>query len=249
MARRFNLEAPKIKPQKSKQSNLIQDQARSNAQQMQLGPGAVATGGTDRLTGTSFQTPAGQDFEIQKTVRAKAAEDAKKASIVFPLLDQIENDYKTLYADILDKGGIEGQKAAYGKYTNDILLKKNPQAAALYSQLESNIPIISRSLMEVGNLSEQEQARAGKGLPILGPNRRISNLFMPDDPQTVIAKLARFKQQFRNIYERNLQVSQTGDVSNLGPKGTDPSMPGQVNPIDRASKLNSIKERFKQRKP
>ena len=175
-----------------------------------LGEGAIptkATGGS-----VTLESPQGQEFEARKKLRETAFTNAQKATLALGELDSLDESLDSLFGDIKDVGGVEGQQAVMQKFVNGVQLKNDPEYAALYKQIESKIPIFSRSLLEVGNLAEREQAKTGKALPIIGPNKDITNFFLPDDPLTAKAKIKGLRKTFMTIVQRNLKQAQEGDI-------------------------------------
>ncbi len=176
-----------------------------------LGEGSVATKSTGGST--TYESPEGQEFEARKKLRETAFTNAQKATLALGELDSLDESLDSLFGDIKDIGGVDGQKAVMQKFINGVQMKNDPEYAALYKQIESKIPIFSRSLLEVGNLAEREQAKTGKALPIIGPNKDITNFFLPDDPLTAKAKVKGLRKTFMSIVQRNLKQAQEGDIN------------------------------------
>lgn len=189
---------------------MFADQMSQQKQQTMEQRGGVLTGGN--IDGMQYQTDAGQDFTIRESIRRKAAEDALRTKTVLPLLDDLEQSYQTAYADIINSGGIQGGLDALGAFGKGVMLRGNPTLRTLIGKLKQYRPAIVKAAGDSGNFSQTEQSAAGESLPELGPNFKLSNLFLPDDPVQGLNRIQSLKQLYQDKMNEQLHAAETGEI-------------------------------------
>ena len=122
------------------------------------------------FSGTTSKTQEGQDFEIRQHIRQKASEDALKTSQVLPLLDDLEQNYREAYGNMIGASGVGGGLQAAKEYGSGVMLRNNQALRTLDGKLKAYRPALVRAAGDSGNFSIVEQQAASEGLPKLAPN-------------------------------------------------------------------------------
>lgn len=236
-------------------------QQKGQGLEQQLGAEAIPTGGVDPSTGARFETQAGQNMDVQGTLRKKASEDALKLQQAIPILDDLEKSYDEAYKSYEGAtGGIAGGLGAGKEYFTGILMRQNPALRTFFDKAGQYEAPLVKLTGDVGNFSASERASASKGIPKVTPNTDISKLFLPDDVEYGKSKIQSLKQLYASKFQEAKMVAETGQLSEgyadwlkAGQAYTGGGASQAKSPSssagDRSSKLMAIKERFKQRNP
>lgn len=230
----------------------------------QMGQDAVATGGVDPSTGARFETQAGQDMDVRSALRKKASEDALKLQQAIPILEDLDQSYNKAYESYHGAtSGISGAIGAGQEFFNGVIMRNNPNLRNFIDKAGQYEAPLVKLTGDVGNFSASERQSASQAVPRVGPNPDWKRLFLPDDVNYGKSKIQSLKELYAKKYMEAKTVAETGQLSEgyadwlksnkayTGGGAAQAQNPSSANSglNDRMTKLQAIKERFKQRNP
>ena len=225
-------------------------QKKGEGLQQKMGEGGVLTGGIEPGTGGRYETMAGQDFDVQTTLRKKAGEDALKLQQALPMLKDLEDSYTKAYSNFNGaRSGMPGALSATQEFFSGVVGRQNPALRNYIDKLGQYEASAVKLTGDVGNFSASERASATKGFPKATPNLDPSRTFMPDEVDYGMEKIQSLKKLYASKYVEALHVAKTGELTegykdwlnaNTGGGGTGDTNNGNVE-VERQKAIKAIK--------
>ena len=231
----------------NKVAAMIALQTRSKAGQ-QATPGEINTGRTDPFSGIKTETLEGNQLAARQTVMKKAGEDALKLGQSYKFIEELENDYTSAYKGKDIGSGLPGGVGATKEYLTGVIGRQNDPLRRYARNRAASGVAIGRFSGDVGNFAWQEQLAHLNRLPEAGPNARLQNLFMADDPSFGASLFEDIKSIYAKKMAEAQEVARTGIVPESSEyakflQGPTSPIPGMNDQMAKGNNLNLEQER------